>query len=59
MIQQKPRESIEPRESYEAHDLIWLRGHIGELGSVYGRLVESISGADLERPLTIPWFDFR
>jgi uncharacterized damage-inducible protein DinB len=58
MIEQRPPESIEPRESYEAHDLAWFRAHMEELGAAYQALIASMPAAELDRALHIPWFDF-
>ena len=58
MIEQRPPESIEPPEAYEAHDLAWFRAHMEDLGAAYQALVASMPAAQLDRALRIPWFDF-
>jgi uncharacterized damage-inducible protein DinB len=59
MIEERPRESLETRERYAAHDLSWFRTRIRELGSAYEQLLATTSRERLERTLAIPWFDFR
>ena len=58
LLEGTPREQLETRESYEAHDLDWLRSHLQTLGSRYLSLLERITAERLAQPLDIPWFDF-
>ena len=53
MIQGKPRESVEPREDYEAHDLAWMRRHLQEIGEEFVRVIETATPDVLARRLDI------
>ena len=53
MIQGKPRESVESREDYEAHDLAWMRRHLQEIGQGFVRAIETASPDVLARRLDL------
>ena len=58
MIEQRPRESLEPREVYVAHDLAWFVDEITEVGSAYLAAIQASTPESLQRDLSIPWFAF-
>ena len=53
MIQGKPRQSVESREDYEAHDLAWMRRHLQQIGEGFVRAIESATPGVLARRLDI------
>jgi uncharacterized damage-inducible protein DinB len=53
MIQGKPRESVESREDYEAHDLAWMRRHLQEIGEGFVRTIETATADVLARRIDI------
>src|SRR5918912_3759710 len=53
MIQGKPRESVESREDYQAHDLAWMRRHLQEIGQAFVRAIETATPEVLARRLDI------
>jgi uncharacterized damage-inducible protein DinB len=58
MIEGRPRESLEPRETYLAHDLAWFVNEMRALGSEYPAALQASTPESLERDLQIPWFTF-
>lgn len=58
MIEQRPREALEAREEYLAHDLAWFVLEMRDLGSAYVAAIEASTPESLERDLSIPWFAF-
>jgi uncharacterized damage-inducible protein DinB len=58
MIQGHPPASREAREAYPAHDLAWFADRARQLGDGYLDLLSGEGDALLERPLTVPWFNF-
>ena len=53
MIQGKPRQSVESREDYDAHDLAWMRRHLQEIGRAFVRAIEVATPEVLARRLDI------
>ena len=53
MIEGKPRNSVEPLETYVAHDLAWMRQRLQELGGGYIRAIESATPESLALRLEI------
>jgi hypothetical protein len=53
MIQGKPRQSVESREDYDAHDLAWMRRHLQEIGQAFVRAIEVATPEVLARRLDI------
>jgi uncharacterized damage-inducible protein DinB len=58
LIQAQPLDALEPRESYQAHDLAWFVDEMRDLGSAYVAAIEASTLEYLERHLTNPWFAF-
>jgi uncharacterized damage-inducible protein DinB len=58
MIEQRPRDALERREEYLAHDLAWFVDEMRDLGSAYLAAIEASTPASLERELSMPAFAF-
>jgi uncharacterized damage-inducible protein DinB len=53
LIQGKPRQSLESREDYEAHDLAWLRRHLQEIAEGFIGAIQTATPEVLARRLDI------
>ena len=53
LIQGTPRQSLEPREAYEARALDWMRRHVREIGEDFLRVIETATPEVLARRLEI------
>jgi uncharacterized damage-inducible protein DinB len=58
LIQGQPRASLEARETYEAHDLVWLRRNLQETAAGFIRVIETatqeVLAHRLEIAITVP-----
>ncbi len=58
LIQGKTRASIEPAEDYQAHDLAWLRRHLGQIQQGFLETLETatpeVLGRTLDIAVTVP-----
>jgi uncharacterized damage-inducible protein DinB len=58
LIQQADLASLEPRETYQSHDLTWFLDEVDDLGSAYEAAIQASTPDSLARDLPIPWFAF-